>query len=89
LAAAGTPANAIQKISQEIAEVVKHPELVKTFQAAVIDPVGSDPKKYAQAIMRENEAMARAAKVHHTPSGGLHPMTRRTLRWISAEPAVF
>ena len=57
------PANAIQKISQEIAEVVKHPELVKTFQAAVIDPVGSDPKTYAQAIMRENEAMARAAKV--------------------------
>ena len=63
MAAAGTPANAIQKISQEIAEVVKHPELVKTFQAAVIDPVGSDPKTYAQAIMRENEAMARAAKV--------------------------
>jgi exo-beta-1,3-glucanase (GH17 family) len=29
MAAAGTPANAIQKISQEIAEVVKHPELVK------------------------------------------------------------
>jgi hypothetical protein len=25
--------------------------------------VGSDPKTYAQAIMRENEAMARAAKV--------------------------
>jgi tripartite-type tricarboxylate transporter receptor subunit TctC len=63
MAAAGTPANAIQKISQEIAEVVKHPELVKTFQAAVIDPVGSDPKTYAQAIMRENEAMVRAAKV--------------------------
>jgi tripartite-type tricarboxylate transporter receptor subunit TctC len=63
MAAAGTPANAIQKIRQEIAEVVKHPEMVKTFQAAVIDPVGSDPKTYAQAIVRENEAMARAAKV--------------------------
>jgi tripartite-type tricarboxylate transporter receptor subunit TctC len=63
MAAAGTPSSAIQKISQEIAEVVKHPELVKTFQTAVIDPVGSDPRTYGLAITKENEAMARAAKV--------------------------
>lgn len=63
MAASSTPASAIARISQEIAEVVKHPEVVKTFQTAVIDPVGSDPKAYGQAITRENEAMALAARV--------------------------
>ena len=63
MAAAGTPQSAIARISQEIAEVVKHPEVVKTFQTAVIDPVGAGPQAYGQVIARENEAMARAAKV--------------------------
>jgi len=63
MAAAGTPQAAISRISQEIAEVVKHPEVVKTFQTAVIDPVGAGPQAYGQVIVRENEAMARAAKV--------------------------
>ncbi len=63
MAAAGTPQAAINRISQEIAEVVKHPEVIKTFQTAVIDPVGAGPQAYAQVINRENEAMARAAKV--------------------------
>jgi tripartite-type tricarboxylate transporter receptor subunit TctC len=63
MAAAGTPQAAIARISQEIAEVVKHPEVVKNFQTAVIDPIGSGPQAYGQVIARENEAMARAAKV--------------------------
>jgi hypothetical protein len=37
--------------------------VVKNFQTAVIDPVGSGPQAYGQVIVRENEAMARAAKV--------------------------
>lgn len=63
MAASGTPQAAIARISQEIAEVVKHPEVVKNFQTAVIDPIGSGPQAYGQVIARENEAMARAAKV--------------------------
>lgn len=63
LAAAGTPQYAIDRISKEIAEVVKHPELVKTFNTAVIDPVGAGPAEYARVIARENEAMARAGKI--------------------------
>jgi hypothetical protein len=43
--------------------VVKHPEVIKTFQTAVIDPIGAGPQAYGQTIARENEAMARAAKV--------------------------
>ena len=62
MAAEGTPQAAMTRISQEIAEVVKHPEVIKNFQAAVIDPVGGNAQVYGQAIARENEAMARAAK---------------------------
>lgn len=63
LAAAGTPQAAIDRISREIAEVVKMPEVVKTFHAAVIDPVGAGPAEYAKAIERENEAMSKAGRV--------------------------
>ena len=41
--------------------MVKHPEVIKNFQAAVIDPVGGNAQVYGQAIARENEAMAKAA----------------------------
>lgn len=62
LAAAGTPSIAIDRLSREIAEVVKTPKVVKFFHAAVIDPVGAGPAEYARVIERENENMARAAK---------------------------
>lgn len=63
MAAAGTPQQAIDRISKEIAEVVKHPELLKTFNAAVIEPVGAGPAEYGRVIAFENEAMARAGKI--------------------------
>ncbi|MDO9433871.1 tripartite tricarboxylate transporter substrate binding protein [Hydrogenophaga sp.] len=62
LAAAGTPQAAIDRISKEIAEVVKLPEVVKTFEGAVIEPVGSTPEAYARVIARENELMEKAGK---------------------------
>jgi len=62
LAAAGTPQAAIDRISREIAEVVKMPDVVKQFQGAVIEPVGAGPAEYARVIARENEAMSRASK---------------------------
>lgn len=62
LAANGTPQAAIDRISREIAEVVKMPEVVKQFQAAVVEPVGAGPAEYARVIARENEAMLRAGK---------------------------
>ena len=62
MAAAGTPPAAIDRISREIAEVVKMPEVIKTFHAAVIDAVGSSPAEYGKAIERENEAMSKAAR---------------------------
>ena len=62
LAAKGTPQVAIDRISSEIAEVVKMPEVIKTFQDAVVEPVGAGPAEYARVIERENAAMARAGK---------------------------
>ncbi|WP_137920649.1 tripartite tricarboxylate transporter substrate binding protein [Hydrogenophaga sp. 2FB] len=62
LAAAGTPQAAIDRISKEIAEVVKAPEVVKTFEGAVIEPVGAGPEAYGKVIARENELMAKAGK---------------------------
>ncbi len=63
MAAAGTPQYAIDRISKEVAEVVKNPEVIKTFSGAVIEPVGAGPAEYGRVIARENEAMARAGKI--------------------------
>ncbi len=62
LAAKGTPQAAIDRMSKEISEVVKTPEVVKTFHDAVVEPVGAGPAEYAKAIARENEAMVKAGK---------------------------
>ncbi len=62
LAAAGTPQAAIDRISQEVAQLVKHPEVVKTFDAAMIEAVGAGPAEYNQVISREAEIMAKAGK---------------------------
>lgn len=62
LAAKGTPQAAIDRISKEIAEVVKQPDVIKTFHDAVVEPVGAGPAEYAQVIAHENAAMAKAGK---------------------------
>ena len=62
LGAKGTPQIAIDRISKEISEVVKMPEVIKTFHGAVVEPVGAGPGEYAKVIARENEAMAKAGK---------------------------
>jgi tripartite-type tricarboxylate transporter receptor subunit TctC len=68
LAASGTPQAAIDRISKEIAEVVKMPEVMKTFEGAVIVPVGAGPAEYGRVIARENELMAKAGKAANLKS---------------------
>jgi tripartite-type tricarboxylate transporter receptor subunit TctC len=63
MAAAGTPAAAIDRISREMAEVVKNPEVIKTFHGSVIEPVGAGPAEYAKHLEREVEAMAKAGRI--------------------------
>lgn len=68
LAAAGTPQAAIDRISKEIAEVVKAPEVAKTFDTAVIEAVGAGPSEYGRVIARENDLMLKAGKAANLKS---------------------
>ncbi|MDB5744018.1 MAG: hypothetical protein JWR68_2333 [Polaromonas sp.] len=60
LAATGTPASAIERISLEMAQVAKMPEVIQTLNKAGIDPIGAGPADYNKAILGENERLAKA-----------------------------
>jgi tripartite-type tricarboxylate transporter receptor subunit TctC len=60
LAATGTPASAIDRISAEMAQIAKMPEVIATLSNAGIEPIGSSPADYGKAILGENERLAKA-----------------------------
>ncbi len=60
LAATGTPASAIDRISAEMALVAKTPEVIQTLNKAGIDSIGAGPLEYNKAILGENERLAKA-----------------------------
>ncbi|APW40184.1 4,5-dihydroxyphthalate dehydrogenase [Rhodoferax koreense] len=60
LAAVGTPAEAIERISSEMAQIAKLPDVVTTLNNAGIDPIGGTPAEYNKAILGENERLAKA-----------------------------
>jgi len=60
LAAKGTPASAIERISSEMAYIAKMPELIQVLNNAGIDAVGAGPAEYALAIQGENERFGKA-----------------------------
>jgi len=60
LAAAGTPTTAIERISIEMAQIAKMPEVILTLNNAGIDPIGSNPADYNKAILGENERLSKA-----------------------------
>ncbi|NBY03984.1 MAG: tripartite tricarboxylate transporter substrate binding protein [Betaproteobacteria bacterium] len=62
LAAAGTPAIAIDRVSRELAEVVKLPDVVKRLYGAAVEPIGGGPSDLGKALEREIEVMARAVQ---------------------------
>lgn len=62
LAATGTPAAAIERISSEIEKIAKTPETIQTLANAGIDAVGSSPADYGRAVLAENERLAAAIK---------------------------
>jgi tripartite-type tricarboxylate transporter receptor subunit TctC len=63
LAPVGVPASVVTRISSEIAQVTKMPDVIQTLQNAGIEPIGSTPADYAKAIARENDLMGKAGKV--------------------------
>jgi tripartite-type tricarboxylate transporter receptor subunit TctC len=62
LAAVGTPAEAIDRISTEMAQIAKIPDVVQVLNNAGIDPIGAGPADYNKAILGENERLATAIK---------------------------
>ena len=60
LAAVDTPAAAIERISSEMAQISKNPEVVQTLNNAGIDPIGAGPAEYNKAVLGENERLAKA-----------------------------
>lgn len=62
LAAPGTPAIAIDRVSRELAEVVKLPDVMRSLHGAAVEPIGGGPAELGKALAREIEVMARAAQ---------------------------
>ena len=59
LAAAGTPASVIERISAEMAAVAKIPDLIQNLNNAGVDVVGSSPADYNKALLGETERLAK------------------------------
>jgi tripartite-type tricarboxylate transporter receptor subunit TctC len=59
LAATGTPANVIERISAEMAIIAKMPEVIQTFSNAGIDAIGSGPADYNKALLAETDRLAK------------------------------
>lgn len=62
LAKAGTPPEAVQRISAEIAKIVKRPDVIEQFNVAGVEPVGGSPEQLAQALKSEAARVTAAAK---------------------------
>ena len=62
LAPSGAPADAIQRLSDEIARIVKRPDVVDHLRTAGIDPIGGSPAALAAALSEESKRVAAAAK---------------------------
>ncbi len=60
LAAIGTPASAIERISAEMAQIAKMPDVIQILNNAGIDPIGSGPADYNKSILGENERLTKA-----------------------------
>lgn len=62
LAPARTPTPIVRKLSQEIGQAVRHPDVVKRLEALGIDPVGSSAEAYAEQLKKDVAFYARAVK---------------------------
>ena len=59
LAATGTPASVIERISAEMAAVAKIPDLIQNLNNAGVDVVGSSQADYSKALLGETERLAK------------------------------
>jgi tripartite-type tricarboxylate transporter receptor subunit TctC len=59
LAASGTPANVIERISAEMAVIAKIPDLIQNLNNAGVDVIGSSPADYNKALLDETDRLAK------------------------------
>lgn len=62
MARTGTPADAIARISGEIAKIVQQPGIAEQLHQAGVEPVGGTPEQLAIALRKEALRVAAAAK---------------------------
>ena len=62
LAKTGTPPDVVNRLSSEIAKVVRRPDVIEQLRIAGVDPVGSTPEQLTSAMHNENTRVAKAAK---------------------------
>jgi len=62
LASTGTPQAAIDRISAEMAQVAKMPDLIQTLNGAGIEAIGGSAAEYGKAILDENERLSKAVQ---------------------------
>ncbi len=62
LAPKGTPAEVVQKIQRDVAQVLKDPDVQQKIQGLGADPGGMPPAEFRARIQREIELWARVAK---------------------------
>jgi len=62
LAPARTPTGIVNKLSSEIADALKLPDVRDKFLAANLDPVGSSPEQFARTIADDFKVWAEVAK---------------------------
>jgi tripartite-type tricarboxylate transporter receptor subunit TctC len=63
LAPAGTPPAIVAKLSAEIAKSTKHADTVRRLAGAGLEPVGSTPEAYGNAIRRNLEKFEAAVRI--------------------------
>jgi len=63
IARTGTPAEAINRISAEIAKIAKQPDVIESMRVAGITVLGGSPQDLAAALQREGEQMEATAKL--------------------------
>jgi len=59
----GTPKDIVAKISADVAEVVKMPDIVTRMTNLGIEPVGASPDEYARSLKADAERYAKAVKM--------------------------
>ena len=60
---AGTPRSIVDRLSAEIAEVLKLPDMITRATGLGIEPVGSSPENYASSLRADAERYSRAVKI--------------------------